>query len=586
MNRRLSEHCQNLRQEALRRAGDELRRGAFASPDGTRWTGQIDREGKTGIRVRVELPPEFPDTLPKIFVDQPLEIVRRPHIGKDHKICIAPDTGLLLDTEHPERLVEESIERAQNVLFPVDDVAQSRDLEAEFQAYWTEEEGTGILSICVPANPTGQIVLGQLGQAGNPRILLAPTLEIARKWADATRMPLAELRAAYFVRLTSLFPPPGFDTRTSLDEMLRLVEARASTDIREKLEDWLKANGLPRMVLLSAPLTDRSSNTEFAVTVPQLSGEAAKNAQRGFRPGHVPGAREVGFARPLPVRRMEVARGDQAYVLARGGGNPNLLARRVTVVGCGAVGSHAAGSLAASGVGSLLLIDPEELESGNIHRHLLGAADLGQKKVEALAVRLRERFPQASIEAVARKIEEVLEEKPEMVTGTDLVFVALGDETLELRLNDFLGDAVGRIHVWLEPLGLGGHVLATGIRSRPGCLDCLYHRDASGLMVNMAGLAEPNQQFQKNLGGCRGTFTPYGVLDAQRAAVEAVRESIRLMTEPEPQPALTSWVVSAAAFVESGLRLSSRGRPITPGTLLARRDFARPDCRVCGQDGQ
>jgi len=296
----------------------------------------------------------------------------------------------------------------------------------------------------------------------------------------------------------------------------------------------------------------------------------------------VPRGIEIALARSLPVKRIEVTRGDPRFVLVRGGGEPDLLGQRVVVVGCGAVGSHAAASLAASGVASLVLIDPEVLEPANIHRHLLGAVDLERNKAEALAERLRERFPLASIDAVPRRIEDVLDATPDAVTSANLVLLALGDETLELRLNELFGDIVRRVHVWLEPLGLGGHVLATGFRGQPGCVACLYARSPSGLLFNMAGLAEPNQQFQKNLGGCRGTFTPYGAIDAQRAAIEATREAMRLLTNPEAGPALTSWVVSPEVFLANDLRLSPRGRGIAPGTMLTRQDFPRPDCSSCG----
>lgn len=511
--------------------------------------------------------------------------MQRAHIGKDRKICIAPETGILLDTERPNRLVKESIELARKVIFPVDDAAQRKDLEAEFEAYWTEDDVTAAFSICDPTGASGQIVLAELGWAGKGRILLAPDLATARQWCAASRMVLAQPKSSYLMRLTSLFCPPRFDTRMSLNDLLRLVEVHASSESREALTTWLRESGLPSLVLLSAPLSDGSSDAVFAVQIPRLSGQAAKDAQRGFRPGHVPKGREVALGRPLPVRRIGVARGDQAFVLVRGGGEPSLLKRRVVVVGCGAVGSHVAASLAASGVGSLILIDPEELEPSNIHRHLLGATDLGRNKAEALAERVRERFPLASTQAVSKKIEEVLELTPEAVTGVDLVLIALGEETLELRLNEFLGGMVDRIHVWLEPLGLGGHVLATGIRGQAGCLACLYRRNDSGLPLNMAALAEPNQQFQRSLGGCRGTFTPYGVLDAQRAAIEAVRESIRLLTDAEAPPALTSWLVTPTAFVASGLKMSPRGQSIAPGTRISRQDFARPDCAVCAAKG-
>ncbi|WP_220040394.1 HesA/MoeB/ThiF family protein [Nonomuraea aridisoli] len=63
---------------------------------------------------------------------------------------------------------------------------------------------------------------------------------------------------------------------------------------------------------------------------------------------------------------------------------------RVLVLGLGGTGSHVAWSLAASGVGRLHLVDPDDVELSNLNRQILYTeADVGRPKAEVAAERLR-----------------------------------------------------------------------------------------------------------------------------------------------------------------------------------------------------
>ena len=68
----------------------------------------------------------------------------------------------------------------------------------------------------------------------------------------------------------------------------------------------------------------------------------------------------------------------------------NIRHSKVLIVGLGAVGSWVACNLAQSGVGTLLLMDPDDVDITNLHRQFgYAEADIGKKKTEALAERLK-----------------------------------------------------------------------------------------------------------------------------------------------------------------------------------------------------
>jgi molybdopterin/thiamine biosynthesis adenylyltransferase len=502
----------------------------------------------------------------------------RAHIDREGKVCVAPATGVLLDADRPEQIVAQVLDRARNILFSSDRDAELAALHSEFVAYWPEEWASPY-SICALPRDAGELVLVKL--RGTSSLWIAGKSRAAvEAWASHVGWnALKGQRPAFLIVLDSLFEPPGFQQATTLREFEELLRSRTSGSSWAAFSGWLEANGLPADVLVAAPSPQRG---EFMLFGAQLC--PAANAGHGFRPGRCPTRLQIQAAGNVPIRRMTVKRLDAGFVVTRGGGRPELLTKRVTLLGCGAVGSHVAVGLAAAGVGSLHLVDCEQLAGENVHRHVLGMAHVGLYKVDGLAESIGKRFPHVVVEPDRRDIVDVLSKQPRLMREADLVIVALGDETLERRLNSTLRLDVPRIHVWLEPLGLGGHVLVTGVRGVPGCYECLYQHDPDHGLVNMAGLTAPGQGFQRSIGGCAGTFSPYGCVDAERAAVEAVRTSIAVLFDEIAAPSLYSWVVSIMGIRAEGGRLSRRGETMQPGASRTDSDFARGDCSACGKN--
>jgi tRNA threonylcarbamoyladenosine dehydratase len=88
------------------------------------------------------------------------------------------------------------------------------------------------------------------------------------------------------------------------------------------------------------------------------------------------------------------------------GGAARIRAAHVAVVGVGGVGSWAAEALARSGVGSLTLIDLDNVAESNINRQIHALTDtVGKAKVEAM----RERIAQINPACVVHCIEDFVE---------------------------------------------------------------------------------------------------------------------------------------------------------------------------------
>lgn len=123
----------------------------------------------------------------------------------------------------------------------------------------------------------------------------------------------------------------------------------------------------------------------------------------------------------------EIERYARHLVLAEvgGPGQQRLKAARVGVVGMGGVGAPAALYLAAAGVGTLRLIDHDEVGLSNLQRQIaFSEQDVGDLKVEAGAARLAALNEHVEIEAAAERLTSdnaawLLEGCDVVIDGTD-----------------------------------------------------------------------------------------------------------------------------------------------------------------------
>jgi molybdopterin-synthase adenylyltransferase len=87
-------------------------------------------------------------------------------------------------------------------------------------------------------------------------------------------------------------------------------------------------------------------------------------------------------------------------------GQEKLLRARVLVIGLGGLGSPVAMYLAASGVGTLVLADPDNVDLTNLQRQIAHSTDtIGQSKVTSAITRLRAINPGTKIIGIERKLE-------------------------------------------------------------------------------------------------------------------------------------------------------------------------------------
>jgi molybdopterin/thiamine biosynthesis adenylyltransferase len=150
----------------------------------------------------------------------------------------------------------------------------------------------------------------------------------------------------------------------------------------------------------------------------------------------------------------------------------DLASHSALVVGAGGLGGPALLVLAAGGVGRLVLVDDDEVDTSNLNRQpLFVEADLGARKAAAAAARLTALYPRLSVEAHDARFDAA--NATELVRSADVVIDGSDNFATKFLAND----AALRAR---RPLVHGGVLRTTAqiLTVHPdrlgGCLRCLF----------------------------------------------------------------------------------------------------------------
>lgn len=222
-----------------------------------------------------------------------------------------------------------------------------------------------------------------------------------------------------------------------------------------------------------------------------------------------------------PVRHTEGRWSNQLRFLAELG-DADALQRRlrdatVAIVGLGGVGNWLAQTLASVGVGRIVAIDADVVESSNRNRQVVfEPSDVGTRKVDALRSRLTERFA-SEVVPVAVEITAVEQLRP-LLDEVSLV-VCCADQPDVRTISGIVAEAARQSHI---PAIVGGAygaaVGAPGFTIVPGaspCWDCAVAASESAGSGPGRDVTPP--------GPSAGSFAPLIAVTGSMAAWEACR---------------------------------------------------------------
>lgn len=193
-----------------------------------------------------------------------------------------------------------------------------------------------------------------------------------------------------------------------------------------------------------------------------------------------------------------------------GAGQARLLSASVAVVGAGGIGCPAVAYLAAAGVGTIRVIDPDAVSLSNLQRQILfGTEDIGRPKPEAIQSAAQRINPDAHVVAINQRLDE--DNAPLLLRDVDVIVDGCDD--FDTRL--IVSDAATRQRTPLVSAAVGGFdaqiSVWRGWEADQPCYRCLVGSDPARPDMNCAD--------QGILGGVTGLAGSLAALEAIRAIV-------------------------------------------------------------------
>jgi len=427
----------------------DLEARGFVHVSGNTWIGPVTVPSATGDEVtkyKLVLPDDFPFSWPTVYLARPPDVYDW-HLQPPGQLCLwrREDTR-----DRPWETVEGLFNRI-------------RRWHERAREGWLGDEGDLDLDRYFPSDSSYPLVTyGDLSQ------LIGQRLSREHKengWIHLvpSRMPRKQRRQATkwaFGADLGVLERPVWDWKTTFAAM-------GSVE-RGEVENLTRLNG-PGLLLLRYERIGTSGSQEAAAvlsvtpqpnTVPELRSAAA-------------------VAQDTPEFR----------ILRAGPDAPRLALSSAAIIGCGAVGSFLAEMLAMSGIGSLVLVDPDRFMPGNCIRHRAGPDLVPRFKVEAIESVLASRQLRIPIETHHDRLDPDLAFR--LLTMCDIVIDAAADGGATSLL-EHLANVTGKIFIKAALHRDGGILridrLGPGTASeRPGPIPDL----GDGAALREAGCGDP-----------------------------------------------------------------------------------------------
>jgi sulfur-carrier protein adenylyltransferase/sulfurtransferase len=532
-------------------------------------------------KFRILLPSLAPFASSRIAVWPEPPILEWPHLEEKGLLCLMSDMAVysIYDCAGvTKEILKDAVELVGKSVAGVN----ITDFEDEFQSYWKRwgtAEDNYMYTCCFPDGPSRWISSwhsqGGLIVADNETALLR---WMEHRYGQDTRLKIKPQNIPLLWLPRPLRPKEYPKSVNMLRSILRELNVDDSL-LKRLIAD---VNLTHHSIVLG--FNARQGGVGFAglsISRPTMS---LKNGFRKSPPENVIVTR-YSTAR---ITTSQPIRLDGPWVHGRDNNEKvkSLLKKKVVLFGIGSIGSFVAQLLAMSGVGELILVDPEILSSENTGRHVLGIDSINMNKAVKLADDLNTRFPHLKISGNRMTCETFCTSKLYFIQNADLIISTIGSWRSEGWLNTMANDSSIQspiLYGWMESHAAAGHAVV--FQKKNVCLRCI--RDDIG-HVKIPVSSWPEGSTMIPVPSCGGSFQPYGAIEISHIHGLIAGLALDVLLENTTTSAHRIWIGSEKIIEHTGgvwnpSWIERYGEPGKGGFLKDIEIQPDPQCPECGR---
>lgn len=532
---------------------------------------KIKAQGKKNewnIQINLE---SFPYTLPKAYLLDEDFIGTLAHVNENGVICLEESDSIIINYNEQLDILYHFIVKIIELLNDKNNLISQDELKDEFEGYF--QNNLKYLNSFYFAQDKIEEVALEIAKESystrcKPILLYDDNLNLPKDYSNVNSVNKQKINILHIPLEIAVLPP----SKKMLQDLYKYIQSLyeyISKDYKEFIDSFLnkKKPNYNFYLLFSLPRTE-AERTQFLVHY-HFKTKVEHPLKNSLA--------------PVEIELYFLNRNNETYLKERGGANNNLSSKKVSIIGCGSVGSEISFMLAKAGIGELTLIDPDIFSHDNIFRHRLGGNSLNYipneqlkvgngSKVSLLERQIKKDIPYIKINARRKFFRDILDDKK--LLGSDVIVVAVGSPMVNIDINMKLKElGLNKvIFCWNEADSVGGHSVALDLKE--SCFECLYTDDNGFSTDNELSFIKTEQNISKNIIGCAGVFTPFSYLDSSQTALLASRQCIEMLNSTLHSQAL-SWKTTGSVRLDVTQRFND-------SNFQELKELGRKTkCRVC-----